>query len=114
MQHIQKELRELITISPEKAAVFFKTSVGEYAETEAFLGIKVPDLRALAKKHKTLSLKDLKYFLGSRFNEERLFAVIILVEKYRKADQESQEELFQFYLDNLKNINNQKGLHISL
>lgn len=48
----------------------------------------------------------IKYFLHSKFNEERLFALIVLVMQYQKANTGYCEEIFQFYLKNIGYVNN--------
>ncbi len=51
IKDIQKKLQQLG--SREKAKVlqrFFKTDPGEYGEGDVFIGVRVPDLRKLAKK----------------------------------------------------------------
>ncbi|MDD5555345.1 MAG: DNA alkylation repair protein [Candidatus Pacebacteria bacterium] len=103
---LKRELRR--KQDKEKAkflARFFKTGKGEYGEGEVFLGISVPEQRKTAKKFfKEASLKDLKELLRSKIHEFRLTALIILVEKYKKAGEK--EKIFNFYLDNTKRINN--------
>jgi len=104
---LKKELRK--KQDKEKAkfpARFFKTGKGEYGEGDVFLGISVPEQRKTAKKFfKEVSLKDLKELLQSKIHEFRLTALIILVEKYKKAGEEEKEKIFNFYLDNIKRIN---------
>lgn len=103
---IKKILRDSIDSTPEKASRFFKTGAGEYSEFDKFLGIRVPTLREISKNHKELSLLDIKYFLSSEFNEERLFAIIILVMQYQKASLSNKENIYQFYLENIRQVNN--------
>lgn len=85
---------------------FFKTGKGEYGEGDIFLGINVPVQRKIAKQFSDLTLDNLQTLLNSKFHEERLIALLILIEKYKKSD--DKKEIFEFYLDNLKkgNINN--------
>jgi len=85
---------------------FFKTGKGEYGEGDKFLGIPVPHLRAISKKHQDLELEDLQKLLDSMIHEERLSALMILRFKYDKANQELKEEIVKFYLKNTKKINN--------
>lgn len=85
---------------------FFKTGPGEYGEGDVFIGIKVPPLRSLSKKYKTLSLVDIKKLLTSPIHEERLLSLFILVEQFRSADEKGKERIFNFYMKNRSKINN--------
>ncbi len=106
---VQKDLRALA--NPEKAKVlqrFFKTGKGEYGEGDIFLGIQVPQIRALAKKNLFLTYSDLSLLLKSKIHEERLIALLILVEKFRKSKKDPKEKrkIVEFYLANTFGINN--------
>ncbi len=85
---------------------FFKTGKGEYAEGDIFLGIAVPIQRKLAKKYKDLTLSQIQKLLNSKIHEHRLTGLFILVNKYEKSNQNQKNKIFNFYLKNLKNINN--------
>lgn len=103
------ELRsELQALSdPAKAKVlqrYFKTAPGEYGEGDVFMGIAVPQLRAISKKYKELSLPDIRILLYSKVHEERLVALLILVMKYN--NEQDKESLVQFYFDNIRQVNN--------
>ena len=107
LNELKKALRN--SINPEKAAFFprfFKTGPGEYGEGDRFLGVTVPDQRLVAKKFKDLPLSDLKKLLESKWHEERLTALIIMVNQFKKADEIKQKELYKFYLEHTKRINN--------
>ncbi len=109
VNEIKNALAELAI--PEKAAFlpkFFKTGKGEYGEGDLFLGIKVPDQRAVAKEYYLqLSLKEISELLQSRYHEHRLTALFMLVFKYEKTkDIDVQAEIADFYLNHLKCINN--------
>lgn len=104
---IEEELNELG--NPEKARVlsrFFKTGRGEYGEGDVFLGVMVPETRRVAKKHADLPLLEIQKLLNSKIHEHRLAALLILVEKYRKADEREQKKIFEFYLQNARKVNN--------
>ena len=63
---------------------FFKTGKGEYGEGDVFIGVRVPDIRKVAKQFLDVDLKTLKKVLYSKIHEERLLAILILVEQYKK------------------------------
>ncbi|MCX6749554.1 MAG: DNA alkylation repair protein [Candidatus Pacearchaeota archaeon] len=87
----------------EKSKRYFKTGKGQYGEGDVFLGISNPQIRAIAKKYYSkLSLKDIQELLNDKIHEYRLIALIMLVEKYKKAkkDKHKQAEIFEFYLKN--------------
>ncbi len=84
---------------------FFKTKKGEYGEGDLFLGITVPKIRSLVKEYwEETSLKELKELLKSKFHEERLTALLILVKKYESS--ENKKRVVDFYLKNLIHVNN--------
>jgi 3-methyladenine DNA glycosylase AlkD len=85
---------------------FFKTGKGEYGEGDIFYGIKVPLQRAIAKKHRDLSLSELQELLNSPVHEERLVSLFILVDQYARGDEKMKEKIFNFYLKNTLKINN--------
>ena len=96
--------------NPEKAQLlqrFFKTAKGEYAEGDIFLGITVPQIRIIAKKYTDLTYKEIQQLLNSKFHEERLAALLILVRKFKKTkDQKEKQFIYNFYLKNTRGINN--------
>ncbi|MDO8647298.1 MAG: DNA alkylation repair protein [Candidatus Diapherotrites archaeon] len=95
--------------NPERARLlqgFFKTGKGEYAEGDIFLGISVPETRRIAKKFSQLSLAELQKNLESKYHEERLAALLILEEKFRKSPKAERKRIFEFYLENAQFVNN--------
>jgi 3-methyladenine DNA glycosylase AlkD len=106
-EDIRSELRSLS--DPEKAkflAGFFKTGPGEYGEGDRFLGVVVPKIRKVARKHLQASRKEIRKLLSSAFHEERLTALLILVEQYRRGDEQTQKGIFDLYLAGTAKINN--------
>jgi len=85
---------------------FFKTGKGEYGEGDKFLGIRVPVIRAQAKKFKEVSLKENLKLLRSEFHEERLCSLIIMIHKFSKGNENERTEIFRIYMNNTKYINN--------
>ncbi len=104
---IKKMLREAADArQAEVLKRFFKTGKGHYGEGDDFLGIKVPVTRKIVKKNLDLNAEELGVLLRSKYHEERLAALLVIVEKYSKANETEQKELFDFYLDNRTGINN--------
>lgn len=97
--------------NPEKKEFlpyFFKTGKGEYAEGDKFIGVVVPDSRKIVKEFwQKAELSDVQEILKSEFHEMRLVALLILVNKFEKSkDKTEQKKLVDFYLKNTKYINN--------
>lgn len=104
---IMAELRSLG--NEEKRRVlsgFFKTGKGEYGEGDMFFGIPVPLTRGVAKRHKTADMATVKALLDSEWHEARLCALLILVEKMKKADADSAKDIVETYLASTARINN--------
>lgn len=107
LAELRKEIKSVS--NPEKAKFlqrFFKTGKGEYAEGDVFLGIVVPVQRQIAKKYTELSFDDLEKLITSKYHEERLIALLILVERFKKASEDQKDKIIKFYLKNRKGINN--------
>jgi len=85
---------------------FFKTGKGQYGEGDVFLGVMVPEQRTIAKKHKHISLIEIKNLLESKIHEHRLTALLILVEQFKEGDISTKESIFNFYLNNVEFVNN--------
>lgn len=85
---------------------FFKAGKGEYGEGDRFLGVTVPNIRAIAKLHKDISIEEIRGLIQSEWHEVRLCALIIMVEKSKKKDEALRKELFNLYLSQTERINN--------
>jgi 3-methyladenine DNA glycosylase AlkD len=90
----------------EHSTRFFKTGKGEYGAGDIFLGIRVSPIRALAKQYKTLPLPEILKVLTSKYHEERLLAVILMVNSFVKADKVLRKEIYTAYLENSHLVNN--------
>ncbi|MCU0652883.1 MAG: DNA alkylation repair protein [Candidatus Pacebacteria bacterium] len=105
---IKKELRQ--GASEQKARDlrrFFKTGPGEYAEGDKFLGVMVPQTRGVVANYwKEISLVEIAGLLTSKFHEERLLALLVMVKKFEKGAAEEQKKIFDLYLASTKHINN--------
>jgi 3-methyladenine DNA glycosylase AlkD len=85
---------------------FFKTGPGEYAEGDVFIGVTVPDLRRVCRECRGAAIPDVLALLGSVVHEERLLALLLLVEIFRRGSDETKREVYRLYLANTKFINN--------
>lgn len=104
---LSKKLKAIA--SPELAASalrFFKTGPGEYGEGDRFIGIRVPDLRKLARECRGMPLVELESLLRSPIHEERLLALLILVQSVWKCDDAHRQAACGLYLRNTRHVNN--------
>ena len=77
-------LRELKLLrDPERAhhlQRFFKTGPGEYGEGDRFMGLRVPQVRALARRNRGVPLTTMIRLLHSPWHEARLLALILMAQ----------------------------------
>ncbi|MFA5990709.1 MAG: DNA alkylation repair protein [Candidatus Doudnabacteria bacterium] len=103
---LKRDMKKLA--NPAKAKVlagFFKTGPGQYGEGDIFLGITVPLQRQLVKQYwQDLTMGDVDSLIKSKFHEERLIALLILVKQFQSLNIKS--SIFKFYLSHTKYINN--------
>ena len=65
---------------------FFKTGKGDYGDGDEFLGLKVPQTRAIVRAVASdTPLREVPALLLSKWHEVRLCGLLILVDKFEKA-----------------------------
>ncbi|MDE7427546.1 MAG: DNA alkylation repair protein [Muribaculaceae bacterium] len=93
---------------------FFKTAEGQYGFGDEFLGLKVPQTRAVVKQLRNdVSLPEIEKLLYSRWHEVRLAGFLLLVEQMKAlksktdaATAEKRAALAAFYLRHARQANN--------
>lgn len=104
---------------------FFKTGKGQYGEGDEFLGLKVPQTRAIVREALDLTLADIDVLLASPYHEIRLCGFLVLVEQMKKllpkmrsmpkgecqcaksmAQAKMRDEIVTFYLAHADRANN--------
>jgi len=104
-----------MAIADEKQAKnlsrFFKTAPGEYGFGDKFLGIRVPQTRAIVKAiAKDISEDEANGLIRSEWHEVRLAGFLSLAELYRRAcrqkDEARQKAITDIYLNSIPFGNN--------
>jgi 3-methyladenine DNA glycosylase AlkD len=85
---------------------FFKTGPGQYGEGDKFLGLTVPEMRAIVRKYRELDDAAVLKLLSSSWHEERLVALLLMVEAYDRGDDGRRAHIHRAYLANTAQINN--------
>lgn len=107
LKKLKQELEGLSTPEKKKASEwFFKTGKGQYGYGDKFIGVTVPQQRKIAKKYKDINLTQLETLMSSKVHEERLTSLFILVLKFEVSKDLERENLFRFYIENIKQVNN--------
>ena len=105
LNELRHELRE--AAEPERVPElqrFFKTGLGGYGEGDVFLGVRVPAVRVVVRRHAGLNLEDVTKLLRSPVHEERLAALVILVRRYGRADEQERQRIYDLYLGNTADV----------
>ena len=85
---------------------FFKTGKGEYGEGDVFIGARLPELRMLCRECRGISVSEIRLLLRSRVHEERLLALLLLVDAFHRSSVSEQREIYNLYLASTAFINN--------
>ncbi|MFH1560998.1 MAG: DNA alkylation repair protein [Patescibacteria group bacterium] len=97
----------------EACARYFKTGPGEYGEGDIFVGLTSAQVGQMAKKYTELSSSEVEKLLQNKIHECRSIALVILVNRFKKADGQEQKKIVDLYLRNTKFINNWDLVDIS-
>ncbi|MDE6266830.1 MAG: DNA alkylation repair protein [Muribaculaceae bacterium] len=99
---------------------FFKTGPGEYGEGDRFLGLKVPQTRAIVKSARLMvSHQEIERLLHSEWHEVRLCGLLLMVEEMKanipgkrdshellREKEANREKIAGLYLRNARQANN--------
>jgi 3-methyladenine DNA glycosylase AlkD len=105
---IRARLRGLanLTIAAHSAR-FFKSGPGEYGAGDRFLGIRVPDVRRIAREFRAAPLGAALALLRSPLHEERLLALVLLVERFERGEESERARIYaQFRKHTPRYVNN--------
>lgn len=94
---------------PVKAGVlkrFFRTGPGEYGDGDVFIGVMVPRIRTAVKEFRGAPLGEIRKLLGSAVHEERMLALLLLVDLYERGDDRRKRAIYGLYLRSTRCINN--------
>lgn len=103
---IERRLRALA--NPQRSPIlqrFFKTGPGEYGHGDQFLGLTTPQVRAVAREARNASLPELESLLDSRWHEARFLALVVLVDRYARADERTRAAIARLYLRRTDRVN---------
>lgn len=106
-KEIQQQMRRFAT--KEKAELlqrFFKTGPGQYGEGDKFLGVMVPNIRLVVKEFRDTPLSEVKKLMRSPWHEERVLALLILVDQFGRGNEVLRGKIYQLYVKNTGSINN--------
>lgn len=94
---------------------FFKTDKGQYGEGDEFLGLKVPQTRAVVKAIDEIEMNEVEQLLRSPWHEIRLCGFLYLVKKMKQhlptrrnpeGNAAERERIARFYIRNARYANN--------
>ncbi|HIM58299.1 MAG TPA: DNA alkylation repair protein [Gammaproteobacteria bacterium] len=104
-QEVIAQLKSFASESRKKSnAYYFKTGPGQYSEFDQFMGVRAPKIRAIAKQHyRHIGFDEIDLLVIHAVHEIRYCGLIILVRQYQSGNQVA---VFNYYLKNLKAVNN--------
>ena len=106
-QRLQTEMKTLADpLVAAQSQRFFKTGPGQYGEGDHFIGIRVPELRRLARKYRALGREQVERLLQSKIHEHRQVALFILVDQFKRGSETTRQRIYTLYQRNLGHINN--------
>ncbi|GAB3705323.1 DNA alkylation repair protein [Spirosoma flavus] len=94
---------------PERAVMvarFFKTGPGQYGEGDQFIGLSLPQIRAIVKLFQTLPLDEVEKLVQDPIHECRMAGLLIWVKQTNKAGSMDRATILERYVANRQFINN--------
>lgn len=86
---------------------FFKTGPGEYGHGDTFIGISVPDNRAISRRYHDTDISAIDSMIDDQVHEYRLAGLLALVERYRRThDDDTRRSIADHYVTICHKANN--------
>lgn len=85
---------------------FFRTGPGQYGEGDLFLGVRVPHIRSAVRAFRGLKPDLCDRLLASPWHEERLFALLSMVDLFQRGDEDTREGIYRLYMGSTHRVNN--------
>jgi 3-methyladenine DNA glycosylase AlkD len=87
---------------------YFKSGEGEYGEGDAFLGVRMGDVFALAKRYVSMPPEEIEKLLESELHEVRAGACSIMAKQaaHKRTSEERRRALYDLYRRRIDRINN--------
>jgi len=104
-----RQLNKLVSASElKKIEGYFKSAEGQYSEGDKFIGVRMGQIFALAKKFMNMPPDEIEKLLESPIHEMRVGAVSIMDFKARdrKTPGERLKELYELYINRHDRVNN--------
>jgi 3-methyladenine DNA glycosylase AlkD len=109
MRSVVDQLADLANPSyAQGMARYFQVKPGGYGEGDVFLGIRLSELRRLAKPYATTSYRrsDWLPLLTSPVHEQRQLALLIMAARSTRGDEAERSQVYRDYLDHTAYVNN--------
>jgi 3-methyladenine DNA glycosylase AlkD len=92
----------------EAMARYFQVKPGGYGEGDVFLGIRLSELRRLAKPYARLAYRSSDWLplLTSAIHEHRQLALLIMAARSVRGTEAEQTQVYRDYLDHTAHVNN--------
>ena len=96
---------------PDRAAAltrYFQVKPGGYGEGDVFLGIRLPDLRAVAKPYTKIEYRDTDWLplLRSTVHEHRQLALLVMAARAERGTSDECAAIYRDYLANTEHVDN--------
>jgi thiamine biosynthesis protein ThiS len=84
---------------------YFRANPGQYAEGDIFWGIKVPEIKQVAKAYLDIPFTEAGKLIKNPVHEVRLCALLIFVEQFKRTSPMEKKIIVDLYLSNIKYVN---------
>ncbi len=92
---------------------YFRSGKGQYGAGDVFAGLRVPEVRRLARAYRHLTPDEITGLLRSDYHGARLMALVLLADRFRRGTDGERAVIYGRYLAHTRWINNWDLVDIS-